>query len=346
MKVVESLDWPMLSKLWSGAIRNRQSAIGHLQSATRIPQPAVPDPEASILNPQSSISVPKVVLVETPRDAFQGIRDLIPTAEKIAHITRLIDAGCRCIDFGSFVSPKAVPQMRDSEAVLEAIGRHPSLTLIAIIANQRGLDRAIATGKVDAVGFPFSISDTFQMRNTHKSIEETWPIVEDLARCSESQRIAFILYLSMAFGNPYGDSWSARAVIDFVRRLDDLGVRVVSLADTTAEANPAQISELAGRCRSEFPDLELGIHLHSDASGWPAKLTAALECGIQRVDSAVAGMGGCPFARKELVGNIPTEGVVDLLESRGIPTGIDRVKLLSCVESARHIMELYGTASC
>ncbi len=288
----------------------------------------------------------KVLLVETPRDAFQGIRDFIPTAEKIAHIERLIDAGFRCIDFGSFVSPKAVPQMQDSEAVLEAIGHHPDLTLIAIIANERGLDRAVATGKVHTVGFPFSISDTFQVRNTRKSIEETWPVVENLVRESASHRIGFIIYLSMAFGNPYGDPWSAPMVVDFVRRLKDIGVRIVSLADTTSEASAAEIRDLVGRCRSEFPDLEWGIHLHSDPSGWPEKLASALDCAIQRVDSATAGMGGCPFARNDLVGNIPTEGVVDLLGSRGFSTGIDRAKLRFCVESARRLMELYGTVSC
>ncbi|MBI3940700.1 MAG: hydroxymethylglutaryl-CoA lyase [Acidobacteria bacterium] len=285
---------------------------------------------------------PGIVLVETPRDAFQGIGRLIPTAEKIAHIEKLIAAGFRQIDIGSFVSPRAVPQMQDSEAVLQAITPGRNLFLIAIIANERGLERAAATGKINAVGFPFSISDSFQLQNTHRAIAQTWPIVEALVRRCEALQMDFILYLSMAFGNPYADPWTADRVVEFLRRLVEKGVRNFSLADTTSEADPGRIRQVVALCRKAFPDLQLGIHLHSDPAGWRAKLAAALEAGACRVDSAVGGMGGCPFAGKELVGNLPSEGVVELLESRGVATGIDQGRLQLCVESARRIMEQYG----
>ncbi|HEY2933476.1 MAG TPA: hydroxymethylglutaryl-CoA lyase [Acidobacteriota bacterium] len=281
-------------------------------------------------------------LVETPRDAFQGIRGFIPTDEKIAHIRKLIAAGFHRIDFGSFVSPQAVPQMQDSEDVLKSIQDAAGLYLIVIIANERGLQRALAAGRVNAVGFPFSISNTFQLRNTHRSIEDTWPLMTRLAEQCRASGLDFIIYVSMAFGNPYADPWSAGDVVEFLRKLGDAGAKIVYLADTTSEATAARIRSLVTRCRSEFPDLELGVHLHSDPAGWTEKLAAALDAGISRVDSAMAGMGGCPFARSGLVGNIPTEGVVSLLQSRGISLAIDPAALQDCVRSARRIMERYG----
>ena len=283
-----------------------------------------------------------IFLVESPRDAFQGIRSFIPTEEKIRHIRKLIAAGFRRIDFGSFVSPQAVPQMRDSETVLKSIEDLAELYLIAIIVNERGLQRATEAGRVNAVGFPFSVSNTFQLRNTKKSVQDTWPLVARLVGQCRLAGLDFIVYISMAFGNPYGDPWAEGDVVEFLRKLRDSGAKIVYLADTTSEATAEQIRRLVTRCLSEFPELELGIHLHSDPAGWERKLTAALESGISRIDSAVAGMGGCPFARSELVGNIPTEGVVSLLQSRGISLEIDASALPGCVQSARRIMELYG----
>ena len=288
------------------------------------------------------MSGPRIVLMETPRDAFQGIREFIPTEEKIAHISLLAEAGFRCIDFGSFVSPRAVPQMRDSEAVLQALAPLSDLYLCAVVVNEKGLDRALAGGRVNAVGFPFSVSDTFQRRNTGKGIDATWGIFSSLVREAHAAGKDFLLYVSMAFGNPYGEPWSLQNLEAFVSRCCESGLRTVYLADTTSEADPDCVREVMGHCSRHFPAVEWGVHLHSDSLGWPQKLSAALDAGARRVDSAVLGLGGCPFARNSLVGNIPSEGVVEWLESHGIPTGVNRLLLARCVENARHIAETYG----
>lgn len=289
------------------------------------------------------MNAPPVRLMETPRDAFQGIRGFIPTAEKIAHVGLLVEAGIQYIDFGSFVSPRAVPQMRDSEAVLQALAPRSDLYLCAIVVNQKGLDRATAAGRLNAVGFPFSLSDTFQRRNTGAGIDATWAVFSSLLRGTEAAGMDLLLYVSMAFGNPYGETWSVQLLEEFVGRCCAEGARAVYLADTTSEAGPDRVREAMESCARSFPSVDWGVHLHSDARGWGDKLAAALDAGARRVDSAVHGMGGCPFARSGLVGNLPTEGVVDWLESRGIRTGVDKALLERCVRSARRIEETYGT---
>jgi hydroxymethylglutaryl-CoA lyase len=289
------------------------------------------------------VSDPGVVLMETTRDAFQGIQRFIPTEEKIAHIETLVSAGFRRIDFGSFVSPRAVPQMSDSEAVLAALAPHSDLHLAALVVNLKGLARALSSGRLNALGFPFSVSDTFLLRNTGKGIDATWPLVPTLVRATSDAGIELLLYLSMAFGNPYGEPWSLPILEQCVRRCSEAGVRIVYLADTTSEATPAQIRDAVRRCRELFPSVDLGVHLHSDPSQWQPKLEAALDAGATRVDSAMLGMGGCPFARNELVGNVPSEGVIDLLESRGVGTGVERSLLPLCRQSAARILEAYGT---
>ncbi len=249
----------------------------------------------------SEFSRSSVVLVECPRDSWQGFARFIPTEEKIAYLCHLIEAGFTHIDFGSFVSPKAVPQMKDTEEVWAGL-RGRAGHFIAIIANERGLDRALAVG-VKTVAYPLSLSETFQKSNTGKNIAESWAVVESLAdRAGELD-----VHLSMGFGNPYGESWSVALVQEAVARLRDLGVNTILLADTVGCATPEQIREVFARCPGT------GAHFHASPTQWRANVEAALESGCTRIDSALGGIGGCPFAQNELVGNVPTEGVLELL---------------------------------
>lgn len=238
--------------------------------------------------------------VECPRDSWQGFSRFIPTDEKIAYHRRLVAAGFRNIDFGSFVSPKAVPQMKDTEEVFAGIRDLPG-HFIAIVANERGLDRALAAGVI-AVAYPFSISETFQRNNTGKSIAESWPVLEAIAHRAPELDV----HLSMGFGNPYGEPWSIDVVRDFAGRVRDLGAKSVLIADTVGRANPDQIRQVFAACPGT------GAHLHASPVKWRANVEAALEAGCTRIDSAMAGIGGCPFAQDELVGNVPTEGLRDV----------------------------------
>jgi hydroxymethylglutaryl-CoA lyase len=251
--------------------------------------------QSLVLRPQSS-----VVLVECPRDSWQGFARFIPSDEKIAYLRRLIDAGFTHIDFGSFVSPKLVPQMKDTEEVFAGIRQLPA-RFIAIIANERGLDRALAAG-VTCVAYPLSISETFQKSNTGKTISESWSVLEAIARRAPELDV----HLSMAFGNPYGEPWSVSLLKDTVARVRDLGPSEILLADTIGRATPEQIWEVFAACPGT------GAHLHASPTQWRANVEAALEAGCARIDSALGGIGGCPFAQDELVGNIPTEGLRDV----------------------------------
>lgn len=282
-----------------------------------------------------------LTLVETPRDAFQGLPLFIPTTEKILYIRSLLSAGFRHLDFGSFVSPKAVPQMADSLQVWEAI-RRPDAYFIAIVANERGLDRAIEASGIAAVGFPFSLANAFQKNNTNRSIAETWPIVGRMVRRCRPSGIDLILYLSMAFGNPDGEPWSLQLLLAFIERLGDLGIQTVSLADTTGVADPKQVREVFEAASSRFKELEFGAHFHSRLDRWDENIRAAYAAGCRRFDSATAGLGGCPFAQDQLVGNIPTELLVEWLERCGEKTGIDRKQLRTCAQKAQELQLRYG----
>jgi hydroxymethylglutaryl-CoA lyase len=280
-----------------------------------------------------------ITLVECPRDAFQGLREFIPTGEKIAYLNALIEAGFTHLDFGSFVSPGAVPQMRDTEEVFAALRQHrKSVHFIAIVANERGLDRAMVAG-VPAVGYPFSISERFQKNNTGRTIGESWAVLEALYSRAAEAGIEVNAYLSMGFGNPYGEPWSAGLVTGALQRVRDMGIRIAMLADTAGCAQPTQIGEVFATSRQLFPELQLGAHFHASPSKWRANAIAALDAGCVRLDSALAGIGGCPFAQEELVGNLPTEGLLALLRERGlaVPTLEDRVPAV--LNMARHIYE-------
>jgi hydroxymethylglutaryl-CoA lyase len=279
-------------------------------------------------------------LVECPRDAFQGLPRFIPTREKIDYIKALIDAGFTHLDFGSFVSPAAIPQMRDTEEVYEAVREYGrGVHFIAIVANERGIDRALAAGGVPAIGYPFSISETFQKNNTGKSVAESWPVLEALHSRASRAGIEVNAYLSMGFGNPYGEPWSVELVTAAVQRFRDMGIRIVMLADTAGCATPEQIGPVFSACRKRFPELELGAHFHAAPSKWRANAEAALDAGCVRLDSALGGIGGCPFAQEELVGNLPTEGLLALFRERGLDVPVVEDRIPAVLQMARRIHE-------
>lgn len=254
----------------------------------------------------------EVLLTDCPRDAIQGIKEIIPAAKKAAHINRLLQSGLfDRIDFGSFVSPRAVPQMADTEAVLEAIDDTNGTKLLAIVVNERGVETGLRSGKVDFFGYPFSISEEFQRRNANSSIEESYNRLQKVnERVSLAGRETEV-YISMGFGNPYGDPWSEQLVVDWIGKISGLGIREFSLADTTGEADAAGIRKLFETCSAAFPGLRIGAHFHSERPAGLEKIRAAHAAGCKKFDGALLGYGGCPFAQNELVGNIASE---DLLE--------------------------------
>jgi len=288
----------------------------------------------------------KVTFVECPRDAFQGLPRFIPTGRKIEHLIRIVDAGIGEIDFGSFVSPKAVPQMADTADVLagfRAARPDARVRLIAIVANERGLDGALSNKGVTAAGYPLSIADTFQRNNTNRSIEESWPLIENMQRRCDEGALEFHVYLSMAFGNPYNEPWSVEILAEAAARLESLGVRTILLADTIGCATPAQITESIAAVRARLrPDTLVGAHFHAAPASRTANIKAAWDAGCTRIDTSLGGFGGCPFAQDELVGNIPTEHAFATFGAMGIDTGLKQDKLAEAVDSARRIFEEFG----
>ena len=254
-----------------------------------------------------------VQLVDCPRDAIQGIKFPIPTELKIKYINQLIQSKLfDCIDFGSFVSPKAVPQMQDTQEVLAGLEKLDEVKLLAIIANVRGAEIGSTFPEIDFLGFPFSISETFQQKNTNASIQQAYSQVQqmqDILAKNSTQEL--VIYISMAFGNPYGDPWAMDLVSEWVGKLQELGVQHFSIADTTAEARPEQVGDLFVKLKEEFNELAFSVHLHSYVEDALLKVNAAYDAGCRRFEGAILGYGGCPFAKDELVGNIPSELLVD-----------------------------------
>lgn len=273
--------------------------------------------------------------VECPRDAWQSLPDFIPTEQKIAFAAALIHAGFTEIDLVSFVSPKAVPQMADSEDVLAALTIPSGVDIIGIIGNERGYDRATATGKVTTVGYPHSVDETFQQRNLRSTVAESWNRVMHIAERAKVDGIGFQVYVSMGFGNPYGNDWTPGDTIETALRVREYTDRPVILADTagsaTAERMTAVLTEAAHR--GLHAD-DVGLHLHAAPTGWQALLDPAIEHGITWFEGALAGRGGCPFAADELVGNIPTEAVVPYLTQHGYSSPINTVQLPGLAERA------------
>jgi hydroxymethylglutaryl-CoA lyase len=259
-----------------------------------------------------------VKLIECPRDAWQGLPRQIPTNRKVEYLRGLVAAGFRHIDAVSFVSPKAVPQMADSETVLEELGVLHGVEVIGIVVNEKGAERAIATGKVTTLGYPCSISETFLRRNQNQSLEENQSVLKKIKEMADGSGLGMVAYISMAFGNPYDDPWSAETVVEVARAIFSLGIGAISLADTVGGAEPERIHRVVTATLRDCPECEVGIHMHSTRAAAGAKVLAAFEAGCRRFDSAIGGLGGCPFAQDALVGNIPTEEVVAALEQCGL----------------------------
>jgi hydroxymethylglutaryl-CoA lyase len=255
-----------------------------------------------------------VKLIECPRDAWQGLSHFIPTERKVEYLGSLIAAGFRHIDAVSFVSPKAVPQMADSEEVLAQL-KPDGVEIIGIVVNEKGAERAIATGRVTTLGYPCSISETFLRRNQNQSLEENYEILKRIKALADGAGLQMVAYISMAFGNPYGDLWSEQQVVDTAQKIRDLEIHSLSLADTVGRAEADLVSRVVTTVLGET---EIGVHLHSTRAEAAAKVLAAFDAGCRRFDSAMGGLGGCPFAQDDLVGNIPTEEVLRALEQRGV----------------------------
>ena len=268
---------------------------------------------------------PQVKLVECPRDAMQGIKEFIPTEKKVAYLNTLLKVGFDTIDIGSFVSPKAIPQMADTAEVLSRIDRNGSRSkLLVIVANERGAEQAAQQESISYLGYPFSISETFQQRNTNTSIEGSWGRTVEIARIAKSAGKELVVYISMAFGNPYGDPWNAAVAMRWVERLvEELDVRTIALSDTVGVARPEDIRSMFEALIPARPDVLFGAHLHTTANNWKQKTQAAWDAGCRRFDGAIKGYGGCPMAEDELVGNLQTELFVQDLEEKGINTGLD-----------------------
>lgn len=255
----------------------------------------------------------QVVLVDCPRDAIQGLHHFIATDKKVKHINRLIESGLfDVIDFGSFVSPKAVPQLADTKDVLAGVVKDDRVKLLAIVANLRGVQDAVQEEKIDLIGYPFSISETFQLRNTNRGLEESYRQLKEMKALADAYGKVLVVYISMAFGNPYNDPWSAVLVEEWIDKLMQLGITEFSLADTTSEANATQITDLFGLVRTRYPQLAVGAHFHAKREDSLAKVRAAYDAGCRKFEGALLGYGGCPFAKDDLVGNIPSEILLDL----------------------------------
>ena len=258
-----------------------------------------------------------VKLVECPRDAWQGLKGQIPAEVKAQYLRALIGAGFKHIDAVSFVSPKAVPQMADSEQVLKLVDPPDDVEIIGIVVNEKGAERAIATNAVRTLGFPYSVSPTFLEKNQHQTLEEALDVLEAIDKKADAAGLGTVVYISMAFGNPYGDLWNLQEVVEAVGLLESMEIRSISLADTVGMATPAQVGELVSAVRESYGYLDIGVHLHSRAGEAVEKILAAYDAGCRRFDSVIGGLGGCPFAQDELVGNIPTEKVLEALAQRG-----------------------------
>ena len=268
-----------------------------------------------------------IKLVECPRDAMQGRAEFIDTAIKAAFINQLLQVGFDTIDFGSFVSPKAIPQMRDTAEVLEQLDLFGTKSkLLAIVANVRGAEDACHFEEIDFLGFPLSLSETFQQRNTNKSISEALEAIENIQNLSEIKGKTLVTYLSMGFGNPYNDPYSPELVAEFVRNLDEMGIKIISFADTVGTAQPELISELFTVNSQSYPKIEFGMHLHTHPDNLEPKIMAALKAGCFRFDSAMLGFGGCPMAKDDLVGNVATESLIRILEQEGYELDLNRME--------------------
>ena len=265
-----------------------------------------------------------VKLIECPRDALQGLKAFVPTKLKVNYIQSLLRVGFDTLDFGSFVSPKAIPQMRDTKEVLDILDLSSTRTkLLSIVANLKGAKMASSIDSIDYLGFPFSISENFQMRNTHKTISESETVLRDILEITQKKNKKLVVYMSMAFGNPYGDPWDVDIVGEWTNRLHSMGVQILSLSDTVGSSKPKSISYLFSNLITKFPHIEFGAHLHTHPNSWHEKLNAAYKAGCHRFDGAIQGFGGCPMATDSLTGNMPTEKMISYFNSIKMQTNLN-----------------------
>ncbi len=277
----------------------------------------------------------KVKIIECPRDAMQGLHPFIPTTLKTSYINKLLQVGYDTIDFGSFVSPKAIPQLRDTAEVLKGLDLSSTKSkLLAIIANLRGGEDAAKFDEITYLGFPFSISETFQLRNTNSTIETSLTTVEALQNLCVKNKKELVIYISMAFGNPYGDVWNADIAMNWIKKIATLDVKIIALADTVGIATPADVSYLFNHVIPEFSTVEIGAHLHCTPTNWQDKTNAAFQSGCRRFDTAIKGFGGCPMADDELVGNLATENLMLYLNQQDIETTINLDKFAAASNEA------------
>ena len=279
-----------------------------------------------------------IKLIECPRDAMQGWKNFIPTDKKIEYINSLLNVGFDTIDFGSFVSAKAIPQMADTAEVVRSLESGVGHTkLLSIVANLRGAEEASVFDQITYLGFPFSVSETFQQRNTNSSIEESLKRVEEIQNLCINKNKKFVIYISMAFGNPYNDLYDEDIVFNWVEKLVEMDIDIISLADTVGVATPEQVYDMTSYLVESLPATEVGVHLHSTFENWQQKLDAAVKAGCNRFDGALKGIGGCPMANDELVGNMNTEWMISYFEKNNIATGLNKEALAESLRIAGEI---------
>ena len=283
-----------------------------------------------------------VKIIECPRDAMQGIKMFIPTEKKVQYIQSLLAVGFDTIDFGSFVSPKAIPQMQDTAEVLAQLDLSQTKSkLLAIIANVRGAELASVHNEIRYLGFPFSISENFQMRNTHKTIAESIVTLQQIIEIADKTNKEVVAYLSMGFGNPYGDPWNVEIVAEWTEKLANMGVKILSLSDTIGSSTPEVIDYLYANLIPQYPDIEFGAHLHTTPDKWFEKVDAAYKAGCVRFDGAIKGFGGCPMAKDELTGNMPTEKMLSYFTENKVDTGIKPTAFESSYNESMKIFDFY-----
>lgn len=283
-----------------------------------------------------------VKIIECPRDAMQGIKAFIPTEKKITYIQSLLRVGFDTIDFGSFVSPKAIPQMQDTAEVLAGLDLSQTKSkLLAIIANTRGAEQASLYKEIQYLGFPFSISENFQMRNTHKSIAESIITLNEILEIADKSNKEVVAYLSMGFGNPYGDPWNVEIVGDWTEKLSKMGVKILSLSDTIGSSTPGVIDYLFSNLIPKYPEIEFGAHLHTTPDKWFEKIESAYKAGCRRFDGAIQGFGGCPMAKDELTGNMPTEKMLSYFATQKVDTGTNILSFESAYNEATKVFSIY-----
>ncbi len=283
-----------------------------------------------------------VKIIECPRDAMQGIKTFIPTANKVTYIQSLLRVGFDTIDFGSFVSSKAIPQMQDTADVLAQLDLSQTQSkLLAIIANKQGAEAACAFPEIQYLGFPFSISENFQMRNTHKTISQSLVSLQEILNLADAKNKQVVAYLSMGFGNPYGDPWNTEIVGEWTEKLATMGVKIVSLSDTIGSSTPEMISYLFSNLIPAYPAIEFGAHLHTTPDSWFDKIDAAYKAGCRRFDGAIQGFGGCPMATNHLTGNMPTEKLLSYFTAQKATTNLSPMSFESAYNEASKVFNSF-----